>query len=308
VEPVLSAPRPPHDPQCYLCPGNARANGQRNPPYDSTYVFTNDFAAFLPDTSSACMDRHALLQARSQAGTCRVMCFSPRHDLSLAQMPLEQVRYVVQAWADQSAELRRQWRWVQLFENKGELMGCSNPHPHGQIWASDSLPNEPAKELARQQRWFAEKGVPLLLDYAAIELSEGERVVASNEHWLALVPWWAAWPFEMLLLPRRHARCLVDLSAAEKDSLAVILCGVLARYDNLFKTSFPYSFGWHEAPADDGDYACWQLHAHFHPPLLRSASVKKFMVGYELLCEPQRDLTPEQAAERLRILSDVRFE
>jgi UDPglucose--hexose-1-phosphate uridylyltransferase len=296
---VLSV-RPPYDPQCYLCPGNVRANGERNPEYTSTFVFTNDFAAFLPDTQRQDATRHPLLRAHLQAGTCRVISFSPRHDLTLAQMSAAEIRTVVDTWAEQIADLGRRWQWVQVFENKGELMGCSNPHPHGQIWASDYLPYGPAKELVRQQQWFETSQTPLLLDYVALELTAKERIVLANAYWLVVVPWWAVWPFEVLLTPRRHAMRLPELTIAERDALADILRRLLVGYDALFDTSFPYSFGWHGAPTDGADYSAWQLHAHIYPPLLRSATVKKFMVGYEMLAEAQRDLTPEQAAERLR--------
>jgi UDPglucose--hexose-1-phosphate uridylyltransferase len=274
-----------------------RANGEKNPAYRSTYVFTNDFPAFLPDTASTAVEQHPLLQAHTQAGTCRVMCFSPRHDLTLAQMPAVEIRGVVDAWAEQVTELQQRWAWVQVFENKGELMGCSNPHPHGQIWASDFIPTEVNSELLQQTLWHQKHGRPLLLDYAVLESDAGERVVIENSDWLVVVPWWAVWPFETLLLPRRQVLNLPDLTPAERDSLAEILGRALAAYDRLFEVSFPYSFGWHGAPAASPAY---QLHAHFYPPLLRSATVRKFMVGYEMLGEAQRDITPEQAAERLR--------
>jgi UDPglucose--hexose-1-phosphate uridylyltransferase len=302
VEPTSSVARPPYDPQCYLCAGNVRANGEHNPKYRSTYVFTNDFPAFLPETPAEDESRHPLLQAHTEAGTCRVVCFSPRHDLTLAQMPAADIRPVVDTWAEHVAELGQRWRWVQVFENKGELMGCSNPHPHGQIWASDFVPTHVSKELTQQQQWFEKNGRPLLLDYAKLEADAGERVVAQNADWLVVVPWWAVWPFETLLLPRRPVRSLTELAAGERDSLAALLSQFLAAYDRLFDTSFPYSFGWHGVPtgpaAESTD--AYQLHAHFYPPLLRSATVRKFMVGYEMLGEAQRDITPEQAAERLR--------
>jgi UDPglucose--hexose-1-phosphate uridylyltransferase len=304
VEPAPAASRPQYDPQCYLCAGNVRANGEHNPQYRSTYVFTNDFPAFLPDMQPQDATQHPLLQAHVQAGTCRVVCFSPRHDLTLAQMPVAEIRTVVDTWAEQVAELGQRWRWVQVFENKGEIMGCSNPHPHGQIWAGDFIPTEVTKELTQQQAWAAAHGGrPLLLDYAALELESGERVVVENADWLAVVPWWAVWPFETLLLPRRHVRSLPDLTPTERDSLAEVMSRLLTGYDNLFEVSFPYSSGWHGAPSGSHDSQTTsgtQLHAHFYPPLLRSATVKKFMVGYEMLGEAQRDLTPEQAAERLR--------
>ncbi|HZJ14056.1 MAG TPA: UDP-glucose--hexose-1-phosphate uridylyltransferase [Chthoniobacteraceae bacterium] len=305
-----------HDPQCYLCPGNVRANGERNPDYNSTFVFTNDFAALLPGSGveerangpgGAKPECDALFHAELVRGHCRVVCFSPRHDLTLAEMSVPDIRRVVDTWARQTEELGLEWRWVQVFENKGAVMGCSNPHPHGQIWASDELPNEIAKEDREQRCCLAEKGEPLLMEYARRERESGERVVVENEHWLAAVPYWAVWPFEILLLPLARAARITDLDDAQRDALAEILRDLLTRYDNLFETSFPYSMGWHGAPFAEGDTAHWQLHAHFYPPLLRSASVKKFMVGYEMLAEPQRDLTPEAAASRLRELSETHY-
>ncbi len=298
--------RPPYDPRCYLCPGNPRAGGVRNPPYHTTFVFTNDFAALLPDTPPA-GDDHPLLRFKSELGTCRVICFSPRHDLTLPEMALEDICQVVDVWAEQTAELGRQYPWVQVFENKGAIMGASNPHPHGQVWALNTLPNEPAKEERWQQAYRDEHGRPLLVDYGALELGRRERVVVQNAHWLAVVPYWAIWPFETLLMPRRHVLRLPDLNLAEREALASILKGLLIRYDNLFEVSFPYSMGWHGAPHDGDEYLHWQLHAHFYPPLLRSATVKKFMVGYEMLAEAQRDLTAEGAAERLRALPDLHY-
>jgi UDPglucose--hexose-1-phosphate uridylyltransferase len=314
-EPEAANIRPAYDPQCYLCAGNVRANGERNPSYDSTFVFVNDYAALLSDEGPEEMLSDPLFHGEAVRGTCRVICFSPRHDLTLARMPAADIRRVVETWAEQSVELGREWRWVQVFENKGDVMGCSNPHPHGQIWASNQLPNEIAKEDREQRRYFDENGVPLLIDYARRELETGERIVLENEHWLAVVPYWAVWPFEILLLPkkRRVAR-LPDLHDVERDALSEILRRLLTRYDNLFETSFPYSMGWHGAPfsedssaTDCDEHPHWQLHAHFYPPLLRSATVKKFMVGYEMLAEPQRDLTPEAASTRLREVSEIHY-
>jgi UDPglucose--hexose-1-phosphate uridylyltransferase len=304
--------RPRYDPNCYLCPGNPRAGGARNPPYESTYVFTNDFAALLPDTPHVYSVPHALLQAQTQPGTCRVICFSPRHDLTLPEMSLDEIRTVVDLWAEQTTALGRDYRWVQVFENKGEAMGASNPHPHGQIWAGSALPNEPAKEERQQRHYLQTHGVPLLVAYADLEAEQGERIVVANDHWLAVVPYWAVWPFETLLLPRRHVSRLPDLDDAERAALAEILKRLLTRYDNLFEVSFPYSMGWHGAPFDlaggaAGDVTHWQLHAHYYPPLLRSATVKKFMVGYEMLSEAQRDLTAEQTAQRLRALPERHY-
>jgi len=306
--------RPPYDPTCYLCPGNERAGGVRNPQYDSTFVFTNDFAALLPDTPPA-VEAHDLFRYHSVQGTCRVICFSPRHDLTLPEMAVADIRGVVDVWAEQVSELGRLYRWVQVFENKGEIMGCSNPHPHGQVWAGSALPNEPMKEDRQQRDYFEIHNTVLLLDYAEAEAADQSRLVVENEHWLAVVPFWAFWPFETLLLPRRHVLRLPDLSQAERQSLAEILKRLLTRYDNLFEVSFPYSMGWHGAPTGPEGYeasrgdSCvhWQLHAHFYPPLLRSATVKKFMVGYEMLAEVQRDLTAEQAAGRLRSLSERHY-
>jgi len=315
VEKPLPDVRPHYDSACYLCPGNARASGERNPDYETTFVFTNDFAALLPDTPPASLAVHPLLRTESERGTCRVICFSPRHDLTLPEMGVEEIRGVVDVWATQTAELGERYRWVQVFENKGGIMGCSNPHPHGQVWGQGSLPNEPAREERQQRAYFEDQGSPLLVEYASLEAARQERVVLENEHWLGVVPYWAVWPFETLLLPRRHVLRLPDLSGLERDGLAEILKRLLTRYDNLFEVSFPYSMGWHGAPtgfsANSGvtgaDDFHWQLHAHFYPPLLRSATVKKFMVGYEMLAEAQRDLTAEQAAERLRGLSEVHY-
>jgi UDPglucose--hexose-1-phosphate uridylyltransferase len=300
TEPAVINSQPPHDPHCYLCPGNVRANGERNPNYAGTYVFTNDFAALLPEEAEPSPERHPLLRGDPVRGTCRVICFSPRHDLTLARMEPGAIREVIDTWAAQLDELGGTWQWVQIFENKGEIMGCSNSHPHGQIWASDSLPNEIQKEERRQRRYLEENGVPLLVDYARLELQRRERVIDENEHWLVVVPYWAVWPFETLVLPKRPVLRLPDLTAEERASLAMTLRRLCGRYDNLFQVSFPYSMGWHGAPFGSEEVAHWQLHAHFYPPLLRSAAIKKFMVGYEMLAEPQRDLTPEQAAQRLR--------
>jgi UDPglucose--hexose-1-phosphate uridylyltransferase len=307
VERTASEARPAYDPRCYLCPGNERAAGERNPRYESTLVFTNDFPALLPDAPELAPSGSPLLRAEAARGTSRVICFSPRHDLTLPELPATEIRAVVDLWARQTEELGREYRWVQLFENKGAVMGCSNPHPHGQIWALDALPTEPAKEDAAQREHLAATGRNLLLEYADTEAERGERIVVENEHWLAVVPFWAVWPFETLLLPRRYVRRLPELQSEERDALAALLKRLLTRYDNLFETSFPYSMGWHGAPFGGGDPEHWQLHAHIYPPLLRSATVKKFMVGYEMLAEAQRDLTPEQAAARLRDLPDLHY-
>lgn len=307
VEKLPPDQRPAYDAKCYLCPGNQRSGGIGNPEYSSTFVFQNDFSALLADTPVSTVAADELLRVGPVRGECRVICFSPRHDLALAEMPAEDILKVIEVWAEQSVELGRQYRWVQIFENKGAVMGCSNPHPHGQIWAGDFLPNEIAVEDREQKNYFNEKNFTLLLDYARRELQSGQRVVTQNEDWVAVVPFWATWPFEILLLPLCRVSRLQDLSPRERKGLSEILRSLLVRYDNLFETSFPYSMGWHGAPNGERDMAHWQLHAHFYPPLLRSATVKKFMVGYEMLAEPQRDLTPEQAAQRLRDLPEVHF-
>lgn len=307
VEKAAPDNRPQHDPKCYLCPGNTRANGETNPKYDSTFVFTNDFSALLPDTPESNPPADQLLKVQAVKGECRVICFSPRHDLTLAEMEVTDIRKVVDVWASQTAELGQRYKWVQVFENKGGAMGCSNPHPHGQIWAGDFVPNELAIEDREQRKYHQERGSVLLCDYLQLEVQDGARVVVSNEHWAAVVPFWAVWPYEILLAPLRHVRRLPDLANPERDALADILRRLLTRYDNLFETSFPYSMGWHGAPFVTGPDAHWQLHAHFYPPLLRSATVKKFMVGYEMLAEAQRDITPEQAAQKLRDLPAVHY-
>lgn len=296
---------PGHDPSCYLCPGAERAGGKRNPDYRETFVFNNDFAALLPGEPGR-FDEGGLLEAEAESGLCRVICFSPRHDLTLAKMAVGDVRRVVDVWAEQHAEIaaRPDIGYVQAFENRGAMMGCSNRHPHGQIWATRSVPVEPAKESTRQGAYFETKGSELLSDYLALELARGERVVLENDAFVVVVPFWALWPFETLVLPRRPLRTFEDLTDSERDGLADALKRLTGRYDALFRTSFPYSMGFHPAPVDGAGHPGWVFHAHFYPPLLRSATVKKFMVGFEMLGMPQRDITPETAAERLRSAPD----
>lgn len=308
VEKVIPDQRPAFDPACYLCPGVTRANGEINPAYANTFVFPNDFAALLPDSPSATLD-DGLFQAHSERGICRVICFSPRHDLTLAEMAIPDIRLVVDLWASQFSELAAiDWiKHVEIFENRGAAMGASNPHPHGQIWANESIPTIVASEQRSQKAYFAQHQRPLLLDYVEQELARNERVVYANEHWAAVVPFWAVWPYETMLLPRRAVSTLAELSDAERDSLADLLSHTLIRYDNLFQTSFPYTFGWHNAPCDGEDYAHHVVHAHIYPPLLRSATVRKFMVGYEMLAQAQRDLTAETAAQRLRDLPSLHW-
>jgi UDPglucose--hexose-1-phosphate uridylyltransferase len=302
-----------HDPDCYLCAGNRRANGEVNPDYPTTFVFTNDYAALSPDTPAARGADDPLFATMPARGTCRVICFSPDHGKTLAELPQRAVEAVVQTWCEQSDDLGRRYPWVQVFENKGAAMGCSNPHPHGQVWATSYLPNEAQTEDQQQRTHHARHGRALLLDYAEREAALGERVVVQTAHWLAVVPYWASWPFETLLMPRAPIQRLPQLAAALRADLAVALRELTTRYDNLFECAFPYSMGWHGAPfavppLPGSDPALhWQLHAHFYPPLLRSATVRKFMVGYEMLAEAQRDLTPEQAAAQLRATSTVHY-
>jgi UDPglucose--hexose-1-phosphate uridylyltransferase len=306
LEKAAPPQQPRYDPGCYLCPGNARAGGAKNPAYASTFVFENDFAALRPDTPAGEWTKGGLLVAEAEPGACRVVCFSPRHDLTVARMSQAELRAVVDTWTVQFAELGALpgIHCVQIFENRGEMMGCSNPHPHGQIWCSQNLPNEIAKEQATQLAYREIKRECLLCNYLALERERGERLVCENESFTALVPFWAVWPFETMLVARRHMTGIDGLDDAGRSDLADILGRMTRRYDNLFDVSFPYSFGIHQRPTDGLEHAEWHLHAHFLPPLLRSATVRKFMVGYELLGTPQRDITPETAAERLRALSE----
>ena len=307
TEETAAESKPAHDPNCFLCPGNTRVNGVVNPHYEGPFVFANDFPALLSDTPKGDSGNDPLFRAETARGTARVICFSERHDLTLPELPRAGIRRVVDLWAEQLAELGKNHAWVAIFENKGAVMGCSNPHPHGQIWASDFIPNEVAREDLCQRTYLAENGERLLVAYAARESSDGARTVVENDHWIAVVPYWAIWPFETMVLPKRHVLRLTDLTGVERDALADGLQRLCTRYDNLFKTEFPYTMGWHGAPMTAGDHGHWQLHAHFYPPLLRSATVRKFMVGYEMLSEAQRDLTAETAAERLRAQSEVHY-
>jgi UDPglucose--hexose-1-phosphate uridylyltransferase len=296
--------RPAYDPTCYLCPGNVRANGEYNPAYEATFVFENDFGALQPQVPSGGVAKEGLLVAQSERGICKVICFSPRHDLTLSEMSSQDIRRVVDLWQREFAELGAldYINYVQIFENKGSVMGSSNPHPHGQIWAQSSIPVEPAKETAQQAAWFQEKGRSLLADYLALELQEKQRIVVETEAFVALVPFWAVWPFETLIISKRHFQNILQMSEAEKDDFARIIKRLSGIYDALFQVSFPYSAGMHQSPTDGQEHPEWHFHMHFYPPLLRSATVKKFMVGYEMLGNPQRDITPEWAAERLRSL------
>ena len=299
----------PYDPECYLCPGNERAGGLRNPDYSSTFVFDNDFPSLLPEENLAHEVDHPLLASVSERGICRVICFTPRHDLTLPELDLSAIEKIISTWTEQAVKLGENdfVRYVQIFENKGAMMGCSNPHPHSQIWGTQYIVNEPAKELEYQKAYFNENSRALLADYLRQEHKRKERVLFSNDEFTALVPYWAAWPFETMIIAHRNVASLSELRPAEVSALAEILQRITIRYDNLFDTSFPYAMGFHQAPCDSQPHPEWILHAHFYPPLLRSATVRKFMAGYEMLVMPQRDLTPEFAAERLRALSDLHY-
>jgi len=301
---------PPHDPKNPLCPRAVRGNGEVNPDYYGTFVFDNDFPALKEDGPTTGTFAHPLLQCKPAKGTCRVICFHPRSDITLPQMSLKEIESVINTWAGQNKELGAKYTWVQIFENRGAIMGCSNPHPHCQVWASDFLPNEPALKDRTQLNYYKEHKRPMLLDYVQLEIEKKERLVIENKFWVVVVPYWAVWPFETMLLPKRHVLRIEDISADEIEDLASILKKLLTKYDNLFEVSFPYCMGWHGAPT--GSYLLrnndhWQLHAVFLPPLLRSSTVKKFMVGYEMLAQPQRDLTAEQAAKRLSQLPEVLY-
>ncbi|MFD1874001.1 UDP-glucose--hexose-1-phosphate uridylyltransferase [Hymenobacter bucti] len=308
-EKTATAAPPAYDPTCYLCAGNTRTSGIVNPKYDHQYVFDNDFAALLPEGETGTYEEGGLLRAEAETGHCRVICFSPRHDLTLPELPISEIRKVVDTWTEEFSTLGADpnINYVQIFENKGQAMGASNPHPHGQIWSERTVPDLPAREGRTQKAYFDKNSRTLLSDYLAIEEKTKTRFVVENDTWVALVPFWAVWPFETLVLPRRAVQDLTQLNDQERDGLADILQQLTIKYDNLFETSFPYSAGFHQRPTDGQDYPEWHLHMHFLPPLLRSATVKKFMVGYELLANAQRDITAEQAAERLRALPAVHY-
>ncbi len=309
VEKLPTTNQPAYDPDCYLCPGNERAGGARNLKYTNTFVFDNDYPSLLPDIPNLEMNESDLFVARSEAGICRVVCFSPRHDLTIARMSATEVREVIDVWTTQFQSLEKMgWvKHVQIFENHGATMGASNPHPHCQIWANASLPNIPERELGAFQEYSNSKKSCLLCDYLRLELERNECIVCHNEAFVAVVPYWAVWPFETLILSRRHLAAVDELSAQERDLLADILRRIAIRYDNLFEISFPYSMGLHQRPTDSQLHPEWHFHAHYYPPLLRSATVQKFMVGYEMLSSPQRDITPESAAALLSKVQEVHY-
>jgi UDPglucose--hexose-1-phosphate uridylyltransferase len=309
LEKIQDEVLPTYDPECYLCPGNYRAGGLKNPEYLNTFVFQNDFSALSLGDQSHPKGMHSLFRLEPEEGICRVVCFSPRHDLTIPQLTTNQVVEVIKTWSEQTSELSKNpcITYVQVFENKGAMMGCSNPHPHSQIWSQSIVPNEPAKEYVSQSNYLLATDTPLLIDYIREEEKRQERIVLANDHFSAVVPFWAIWPFEVLITAHRAVADLPSLTDGEIISLADIYRNLTIRYDNLFGISFPYSMGFHQAPIDGRPHPEWVLHAHFYPPLLRSATIRKHMVGYEMLAMPQRDLTPESAAERLRSLPDVHY-
>ena len=309
VEKVIDSPSLSYDPTCYLCPGNQRSTGLMNPHYKSTYAFKNDFSAIVEDVPEGNINIQDLIIARSEKGICKVMCFSPRHDLTIPEMSLEEIRKIIRMWIIEFDELKTNpfVNYIQIFENKGAAMGCSNPHPHGQIWAQESIPMEPQKKQLHQWNYYKKHGRTLLSDYLSLELKNPERVIAENEGFVALVPFWAIWPFETMIIPKRPMPNITYMTADEEAAFADIIKRVTVKFDNLFEVSFPYSAGIHQAPTDGEAHEEWHWHMVFYPPLLRSATVRKFMVGYEMLANPQRDISPEFSAEKLRSLSDIHY-
>ncbi len=309
VEEMANNEQPKYEPSCNLCPSNLRADGTKNPDYKKAFVFKNDFSALLQDTETSELNIDDLLIAKTESGICKVICFSPNHSLTLPTMPIEDIVSVIELWQNEFIELASNVsiKYIQIFENKGEIMGCSNPHPHGQIWASSSLPLEIQKETNTQKKYYDNNKVSLLSNYLKLELALQKRIVCENNHFVVLVPFWAIWPYETIIISKRHIQNIVQFSEEEKLFLAQILKELTIKYDNLFNISFPYSAGMHQAPVNDGTHNEWHWHMHFYPPLLRSASVKKFMVGYEMLANPQRDITPEIAATTLKNLPTTHY-
>lgn len=313
IEDIITDAMPQHDPNCYLCPNNARAGGDNNPDYKETFVFTNDFSALLDNAIGEPIvepaDAKHLLQATPERGICKVIVFSPRHDLTLPEMELDKITAVVNLWQREFINLQqKEWiKYIQIFENKGAIMGCSNPHPHGQIWAQQSIPTEIEKETFHLEKHYHQYKKSLLSDYLQLELKEKTRIVIESIHFVVVVPFWASWPFETLIISKRHTLDIGQFTVEEKDDLARVIQELTIRYDNVFQTSFPYSSGMHQSPVNSGPYTGWHWHMHFYPPLLRSANIKKFMVGYEMLANPQRDITPESAAQILRSQSTIHY-
>lgn len=309
VEAIAQEERPQYDSSCYLCPGNNRADGSQNPSYTNPFVFVNDYSALLNESPKGKINYDDLLVAESQKGICKVISFSPNHHLTLAEMAIDDILKVIDVWQDEFRNLSSfdYIKYIQIFENKGEIMGCSNPHPHGQIWASNEVPNEIQKETLQQEKYYRLYGRSMLGDYLQKELKQNERIIVANDYFVALVPFWATWPYETMIISRRHIKDISQFIDEEKEGLAEAMHQLLVRYDNVFNISFPYSAGMHQRPVNSGKHNEWHWHMHFYPPLLRSAAVKKFMVGYEMLANPQRDVTPEWAADQLRNVSSKHY-
>ena len=309
VEPVVAPAPAAYDPKCFLCPGNPRAGNEKNPSYENTFVFDNDFAAILPDIPLETMDEQGLLVARGEQGRCRVVCHSPRHDLSLPLLTRQEILGVIDTWAGQYLELGsyEEINHVIIFENRGELMGATSPHPHSQIWANGSIPTFPARETAHQKEYRDRKKSCLLCDYVNLELRMQARLIVQNDSFAALAPFWALWPFETMVVPKDHYTDIGGLPKKVKTDFADILSRLTIRFDNLFALPFPYSMGIHQRPTDGSDHEEWHFHVHFFPPLLPSQTARKLMAGYELLAMPQRDVTPEDGARKLRNCSEVHY-
>jgi UDPglucose--hexose-1-phosphate uridylyltransferase len=309
LEKIQEEKRQSYDPGCYLCPGNKRSSGVLNPPYTSSHSFINDFSAIVDDTPEGYVNDSDLLIAKSERGICKVICFSPNHQLTIAEMSEENIQHVIQQWIQEyhSLSANSLINYIQIFENKGEVMGCSNPHPHGQIWAQESIPMEPQKKQRNQLNYYTKHSETLLSAYLRLELEKTVRVVEENNHFVAVVPFWAVWPFETMIIPKRPMATITEMSQNEIHEFASLYKNLTTRYDNLFEVQFPYSAGIHQAPCDGNEHREWHWHMVFYPPLLRSATVKKFMVGYEMLANPQRDVTPEFAAEKLRSVSTIHY-
>lgn len=308
-ETVPKSSEPEYLDDCYLCPGNLRAGGMQNPEYDSVFVFVNDFSALQNEIEPFEYNEKGLLEAKSERGICKVICFSPKHNLTLAEMEIKDIETVIKTWKKEYKKLGQKpsVNYVQIFENKGAIMGCSNPHPHGQIWAQESIPNKIIKECTAQKEYFLKNGRTLLSDYIKIEKQKNERIVFENESYVLLVPFWAVWPFEVMIISKREIQNILQFTDKENRDFAEIIKVAAIKYDNIFNVSFPYSAGMHQAPTDGNDYPEWHFHMHFYPPLLRSASIKKFMVGYEMLAEPQRDITPEKTALFLKQIDNIHY-
>jgi UDPglucose--hexose-1-phosphate uridylyltransferase len=302
-EEISKEQRPTYDESCYLCATNTRINGEINPDYKDVFVFTNDFAALQKDSPSFSVN-DGLLKAQSETGICKVICFSPDHSKSLADMERDDIKKVVHTWQKEYTSLGKNEaiNYVQIFENKGAVMGCSNPHPHGQIWSQSTLPNEVDKKDKQQKQYFKENKSSLLEDYLHQELEAGERIIFENDAFVVCTPFWAVWPFEVMIAPKKPQKSIVEMSDKEALNFAEAISVTTKAYDKLFNTSFPYSSGIHQAPTNGQENKHWHWHMSFYPPLLRSATVKKFMVGYEMFGSPQRDITAEIAAKKLREL------